>query len=136
MIKSKNKNKSKNKIEKRKQVKKENKFIFWTPRVLSIIFIFFLMLFSLDIFSMNLGFWETILGLFMHNIPAIILAIVLIISWKYEIVGGITFILAGLFYIFLILKNGFEWYMLSWGLTISGPAFLIGILFFIGWFKK
>lgn len=124
------------KNKKRKQLKTENKFIFWTPRILSIIFILFLTLFSLDIFSMNLGFWETILGLFMHNIPSILLTIILIISWKHEIVGGITFILAGLFYILLILRNGFEWYMLSWSLTISGPAFLIGILFLIGWFKK
>lgn len=121
--------------------KKINKFIYWTPRILSILFILFLALFSLDVFDMNLGFWQTILGLVMHNIPSFILLIVLLVSWKHEIVGGIAFILAGLLYsgisiIRIITSNPIEWYMLSWSLIIAGPAFLIGILFIIGWFKK
>lgn len=111
-------------------------FLFWTPRILAIIFILFLAMFSLDIFDMNLDFWGTVVGLFMHNIPSLVLLIVLIISWKYEIVGGIAFILAGLLYIGRLLMNPFEWYMLSWSMTIAGPAFLVGILFIIGWRKK
>jgi hypothetical protein len=114
-----------------------NKFIYWTPRILGIIFILFLMMFSLDIFQPGLTVWQIIIGLFMHNIPALILLIFLIISWKHEIVGGIVFILAGLLYIFLLATSShFEWYMLIWSLTISGPAFLVGILFLINWFKK
>lgn len=110
--------------------KQISKALYWAPRILSIIFLGFLALFSLDVFSMNLGFWETAAGLFMHNIPVFILAAILAISWKYEIIGGIAFILAGMAYIALILsKNQFEWYMLSWIITIAGPAFLIGILF-------
>lgn len=119
---------------------KPNKFIFWSPRILSIIFIVFLSLFSLDVFEMELNFWGTILALFMHNIPVFILTAVLIISWKYEIVGGITFILAGLIYATLILRaattTGFEWYHVAWIAQISGIAFLIGILFLIGWRKR
>jgi len=116
--------------------KKISKFIYWTPRILSIIFIIFLSLFSLDVFDMGLDFWGTVAGLFMHNIPVFILIAILIISWKYEIVGGIAFILAGLTYIVMLMMNQFEWYMLSWSVTIAGPAFFIGILFLIGWFKK
>ena len=116
---------------------KPNKFIFWTPRIISILFVIFLALFSLDIFDGNYGFWGTIVGLFMHNIPAIILFVVIIISWKYEIVGGIAFILAGIFYIFMLLMNRqLEWYMLLWSLTIAGPSILVGILFLIGWKQK
>jgi hypothetical protein len=91
---------------------------------------------SLDVFSSELGFWQIVVGLFMHNIPALVLLVVLLISWKYEIVGGIAFILAGLTYIVVLMRNPFEWYMLSWALQIAGLAFLIGILFTIGWFKK
>ena len=117
--------------------KKINKFIYWTPRILSILFIVFLAVFSLDVFDTNLGFWGTILGLLIHNIPSIILGVVIWISWKYEIIGGIAFILAGLAYIVvLMMSKTFEWYMLSWSLIIAGPAFLIGILFLINWFKK
>ena len=116
--------------------KKVDKLIFWTPRVLSIIFILFLALMSLDIFDMDLGFWGTILGLFMHNIPTLILLAVLLISWKYEIVGGIVFNLAGLLYIIRV-RTPPDWRIaLSWYLTIAAPAFLIGILFLIGWFRK
>ncbi|MDP2967064.1 MAG: hypothetical protein Q8N87_01485 [bacterium] len=120
--------------------KKINRFVCWTPRILSIIFILFLAMFSLDVFDMKLGFWETALGLFMHNIPVFVLSIVLLISWKHEIVGGIAFTLAGTLYVVIILmnmlRNSFEWYMVSYSLIIAGPAFLIGILFIINWLKK
>jgi hypothetical protein len=120
-----------------KRPKNISKFVYWIPRIVSIIFILFLMLFSLDIFDGHYGFWGTIVGLFMHNIPALILLIVLIISWKHEVVGGTGFILAGLLYIILLCtRPHFELYMLSWSLIIAGPAFLIGILFLIGWKKK
>lgn len=120
--------------------RKVNKFIYWTPRVLSIFFVLFLALFSLDVFEGNYGFWGTVLALFMHNIPALILLVVLLISWRHEIVGGIGFILAGIAYIGMISANiistGFEWYYLAWAIQISGIAFLVGILFLIGWSKK
>jgi len=70
------------------------KLICWTPRVASILLILFLMLFSLDVFDGNYGFWETVLGLLIHNILAFILAAILVVSWKYEIVGGIAFTVA------------------------------------------
>jgi hypothetical protein len=115
---------------------KINKFIYWAPRVLSIMFLLFLAMFSLDIFSMRLSPWETAVGLFMHNIPVLVLAIILLISWKYEIIGGIVFILAGLLYMTMVLKNPFEGYAISYSLIIAGPAFLVGILFIINWIKK
>ena len=117
--------------------RKTSKFIFWTPRILAIAFIVFLMMFSLDVFTPGLNFWQIVGALFMHNLFALILLIFLIISWKYEIVGGIVFTLAGLSYIVRItLNREFEWYMLSWILTIAAPAIFIGILFIINWVKK
>jgi len=91
---------------------------------------------SFDVFDLKLSFGQTVLAFFMHSLPALFLLIVLIISWKYEIVGGVIFILAGLVYIALLTRNQFEWYLLSWAIQISGIAFLIGALFLIGWFKK
>jgi hypothetical protein len=120
---------------------KPGKLIFWTPRILAIIFIVFLSLFSLDVFDMGLDFWGTVVGLLMHNIPVFILLTILLVSWKYEIVGGIVFLTAGLLYItrllmIMLTNTPPPWYVLTWAVTIAGPAFLIGILFLICWLKK
>ncbi len=120
---------------------KVNRFVYWTPRILSILFLLFLAMFSLDIFDMQLDFWGTVLGLFMHNIPVFVLLVVLIISWKYECVGGVFFILAGLFYTVMVLttvaiRTPHPWYMLFWPVPIATPAFLIGILFLLNWHVK
>jgi hypothetical protein len=134
------KKKESSKVKNRKEKNPKRKvgwFVYWTPRILSIILIAFLALFSLDVFSNGLNFWQVLFALLIHNIPTIILLLVLIISWKYEIVGGIAFILAGLLYIFLALgRNNFEWYLLAYSFIIAGPAFLIGILFLVGWHRK
>lgn len=120
--------------------KEIGKFVYWTPRILSIVLVLFLMLFSLDVFEPGLSAWEIAVGLFMHNIPALILAAVVAISWKREMVGGIVFILAGMSYVVMIvmniLKNPSDWYMLFWTLQISVPMFFIGILFILNWVKK
>ncbi len=107
------------------------------PRILGIIFILFLMMFSLDVFELRLTGWQIVMGLLMHNIPTLFLLIILIISWKHEIVGGIVFILAGVFYIIMLtMQPTFEWYMLAWSAIIAGPSLLTGVLFFINWRKK
>ena len=110
--------------------------MYWTPRIVSIFFIAFLALMSLDVFSPGLSFWQIVQGLFLHNVPVFILIAVLWIAWKYEIIGGIAFILAGILYIALLMMSPFEWYKLSWAIQISGVAFFIGILFFMNWFRK
>lgn len=116
-----------------------NKFIYWAPRILSIFFICFLALFSLDVFEGGLNFWEILIGLLIHNLPGLILLIILIISWKKEIVAALVFILAGLAYTIMIISSilkGGGFYQLFWTLPISGPAFLIGVLFLICWRKR
>lgn len=110
--------------------------LYWTPRILSMIFICFLFLMSFDVLDLKLNFQQTVAAFFTHSLPAFFLLTVLLISWKYEIVGGVGFILAGLVYIALLTRNPFEWYLLSWGIQISGTAFLTGALFLVGWFKK
>ena len=95
---------------------------------------------SLDVFEIKASFWQLMLGFLIHNIPTIILLIILIFSWKYEIIGGIVFIFAGLLYMILILinmiKNGFEFFYIAWILQVGGIAILIGILYLISWKKK
>jgi len=51
--------------------KKTRRFIYWTPRVLSILFLVYLALMSLDIFDGYYGFWGMVLGLFHAQHPNI-----------------------------------------------------------------
>ena len=126
--------------EKRNKKRKVSKWLYWSPRVLSIIFILFIAMFSLDIFGNNYTFWETVVGLFMHNIITFILIIFLIIAWKHEWVGAVGFFLFGIWYIATLfinsLRNGFEGYYLSWSLTIAAPAFIVGYLWWLNWKKR
>jgi len=62
--------------------KKISKFVYWTPRILAILFITFLALMSLDVFLFELNFWQIMGAFLIHNIPVFILLAVLLISWK------------------------------------------------------
>jgi len=119
--------------------KKTGKFLFWFPRIFTMLFVLFISMFALDIFGNGYSFWETVVGLFMHLIPSFLLIIGLIIAWRNELIGGILFIGFGLWYVGTILINSpgsFEWYMLSYSFIIAGPAFIIGIMFLLDWKKK
>jgi hypothetical protein len=116
------------------------KIIYWTPRILGILFLAFLFLFSLDVFSPEATTGEIALGLLVHNIPVIVLLLVLIISWKKEIIGGVVFTLIGFLYFIMVtiegIKEGVGLNILSWNLVISTPAIVIGALFIAGWINK
>lgn len=108
------------------------RLLFWTPRTLCILFAVFVSLFALDVFSEGYGFWETILALLIHLIPTGIILIVLAISWRWEWVGGVLFIALGVLY--LVMFGGrFHW---SAYLVMSGPLFLMGVLFLINWLYR
>jgi hypothetical protein len=111
--------------------------LYWTPRLLSLAFVGFLMLFSLDVITPGASLRDIMVGMLMHNIPALILLVFVLIAWKYEIVGTIVFILTGLIYIGLNIYNGVPMPMaLSWSLIFSGPAFLIAYLYYQNWQYK
>ena len=103
--------------------------LFWTPRVLCILFAMFLSLFALDVFSEGYGFAETILALLIHLIPTYIVVIALVIAWRWEWVGTILFIALALFYP-VWTQGKFPW---STYLAMSGPLFLVGVLFYFNW---
>lgn len=111
------------------------KMMFLAPRILSILFIVFLMLFSLDVFEIEDVWYNLLLGFLMHNIPAFILIIILIFSWKKPIIGTFMFTLAGIFYaVFVFIKSGFEG--IGSVLTLSLPSMIIGLLFLLSHYKN
>ena len=106
------------------------KVIYWLPRILSICFILFLSLFALDVFSEYTG-WKIIQALFMHLLPGLILLVLTIIAWKRDLVGMAVFFIFAVGYIFIAgLHHHWSWYAL-----ISGPCFIVGVLFLMSWFQ-
>ena len=105
------------------------RWLFWTPRILCILFAAFLSLFALDVFGEGYGFWRTILALLIHLAPVGMLVLILVISWRWEWVGGVVFPVLGVLYIVSV------WGRFPWAVfvTISGPLFLLGILFLANW---
>jgi hypothetical protein len=53
-----------------------------------------MMMFSMDCFGGNYSLREQLVCFVMHNIPAGIVILVLIVAWKREVAGGILFLLA------------------------------------------
>ena len=109
-----------------------NKFLYWTPRILTIIFILFLGLFALDVFEGDKSLAKKSGEFILHLSPSFLLILVLILAWKHEWIGTVIFIIFGFAYI-----------ILGWGkfpfvtyLTISGPLFLIAILFWLSWINR
>jgi hypothetical protein len=101
--------------------------MFWLPRVLTILFALFLSLFALDVFDEGDAFWETIAAFMMHLIPTGIVLIVLAFAWRWEWIGAVGFTALGLIY------AAMAWTHPSWIAIISGPLFLIAVLFLLGW---
>ncbi len=105
--------------------------LFWSPRVLTIIFALFLGLFALDVFDGS-GFWPTVLALFIHLLPTVLILAFLIISWRWEWIGAIVYVALGILYIVM----AYGQFPFSVFVTISGPLFLVGILFLINWIYR
>ncbi|MCF8240119.1 MAG: hypothetical protein K9J16_01940 [Melioribacteraceae bacterium] len=111
--------------------KYQKKWIFWSPRILAIIFAIFISIFAFDVFTENYStIWESILALALHLFPTFIVLMVLIISWNFEWIGGIIYTAMGIYYIF-ITSGDMNW---SAYIIIPGTLFLIAVLFFINWY--
>ena len=107
------------------------RLLYWTPRVLCILFAAFISIFAADVFGHGGGFWQTALALLIHLIPTFIVVAVLIASWRHEWIGGALFIaLAVLYVIWAWNKHFFGWMVV---LAIPGPLVLTGVLFLLNW---
>jgi hypothetical protein len=107
----------------------QKRVLYWTPRILCILFAVFISLFAFDVFEGGKGFWETSVALLLHLVPTIIIVAVLVLSWRREWIGGILFIALGIFYVVWAWGRG-HWAAYA---LISGPLLLIGILFLLNW---
>jgi hypothetical protein len=97
--------------------------------VLAILFALFISVFALDVFGESLGFWGTAAALFIHLIPTFLVILVLAFAWRRELIGAAVYIFLGILYVVI------AWGRVHWSayLAISGPLFLLGLLFLLGW---
>jgi hypothetical protein len=105
------------------------RLLFWTPRVLTILFAVFISVFALDVFDEHLSLGRTLLALAMHLIPTALIVVALVVAWRWEWVGAILFFALGAAYIVSMHERAhWDWYAL-----IAGPLFLVGVLFLLNW---
>jgi hypothetical protein len=104
------------------------KTLYYIPRIVSLGFVLFLSAFSLDVFSEYSGM-QAIVPFLIHLLPALVLLLLILLAWKYDIAGVAIFVIVAVGYVALAgLSRPWSWYAF-----ISGPALLIALLFFIHW---
>jgi len=106
--------------------------LYWTPRILGILFALFISLFALDVFGEGYGFWESVGAFLIHLIPTFVILIALFVAWRREWIGAILFVGLGMFYL-VVFRGDFDWITF---LIIAGPLFLIGALFLVNWLYR
>jgi len=118
----------------------ENTF-HWLPRTLCVLGILFISLISFNVFTTELTIWQQLSAFFIHNIPSIVLLLVLIVAWKWEFTGGIIFTLIGLGTAPLIFQHNYQNInnnsvstSLIIVLLINFPFVVVGILFIVSHF--
>ena len=111
--------------------KKLKKTMFWSPRIAAILFALFISLFALDVFQEDMKVDETIIGLLIHLIPTFVMAIAIILAWRWEWVGAVVF--AGWAVLYVSTARDFPWSVYA---IIAGIPFVIGILFLLDWIYR
>ena len=113
----------------------------WLPRIICILAILFISMFAFDAFAPGLTFWQQIGGFLMHLIPSFILLALLVVAWKWELIGGIIFTIIGLVLSPLVFQHNYNMnhsVSMSLGIIaiITFPFVIVGILFLISYSKK
>ncbi|NBO70329.1 MAG: hypothetical protein EBU66_05020 [Bacteroidetes bacterium] len=109
-------------------------------RIISILAIAFVSLFAMDAFGHG-TWWEQLQDFFMHMIPTFILIGILAIAWRWELIGGIIYIVIGLVLAPIIFKHNLAmnhdilkslWVIL----IINAPFIAAGTLFVISDYQQ
>lgn len=110
----------------------QSRLLYWAPRALGIAYALFIGVFALDVFDANLPLAKLVLAFAIHLIPTGIILVVLAVGWKWEWLGSVGFFMLGLLYMWI---TRLRFPPIAY-LTISGSAFLIGLLFLANWSSR
>lgn len=99
----------------------------WIPRVLGLAMSLFIGIFALDALTPGQTFLQGAGAFLIHLTPAIALLLVVLLSWRWPLVGAVVF--SGLAVLYAVWARNH----LSWILAIAWPMLLIGLLFLLSW---
>jgi hypothetical protein len=102
----------------------------WSARILGICVSAFLALFALDAFAPHRTFVQSVPGLIVHLLPALLVLGIVAVSWRREWIGACAFTALAVGYALLARDR------LDWVAAISGPLLIVGVLFFLSWFGR
>lgn len=102
------------------------KFIYYLPRLLSVVLVIFFALFIAEGFSLDFSWVDSLY----HLILTLVVVAIAIIAWKKPNIGGWIFVVLGIFFM-IFFSNP-----ISNGLIIGSVPLVIGILFLIEAYKK
>ena len=117
------------------------RLIHWIPRVICILAILFVSMFALDAFAPELTIWQQLGAFLMHLVPSFILIALLIVAWKWELIGGVIFTVIGLVLSPIVFQHNYTMNQ-SIGMSlfiilmITFPFIVVGVLFIISHYMK
>ena len=104
-----------------------SKIIFWIPRILGILAVLLVMMFSFDCLEGDYNLKEKLVCFLMHNIPSLILILILVIAWRWELFGGIVFVIGA-----VIMTGYFDGFSGNPGvMVLTLPFLVVGTLFIV-----
>ncbi len=104
------------------------KLLYWAPHGLGIALALFISIFALDAFGSG-TLLEQIGGFLIHLIPTYLLVLALIIGWRWELAGGVLFLLLAGLYLATMTSR----IPLGTGLMLASFPTVVGVLFVADW---
>jgi hypothetical protein len=111
------------------------RIIHWAPRIAALMIIFFLGLFSLDVFGTGAPPLDVLVGFLMHNVPSLVMLVLLVFAWKRPVVGFVAFLIAAAAFAIRFVGGSFVSgsFVLPNLLLFVLPILLIASLFYADW---
>ena len=107
------------------------KIIHWAPRVAALLIIFFVGLFSLDVFGTGAPPLEVLVAFLMHNLPSLVMLVMLVFAWKRPVVGFVAFLIAAAAFAAFFVRDVYALPNLL--LLLVLPILLVASLFYADW---
>lgn len=114
------------------------KILKWFARIVPMLAILVMVLFSFDSFGGDESVWRKLLGFLIHNIPSIAMIIALVVAWRHEVWGGVLFVLvaAGLMILFKTFTGNAASMIIVAPILLSGIVFILYGVLYPGGSKK